>query len=109
MDLFEQEARAATQKNTPLAERMRPRRLEDFVGQEHLLTPGKPLQIAAQSGELVSMILWGPPGSGKTTLARILAQAAKADMFTLSAVSSGVADVREVLQKAVNNRQLGKA
>ncbi|MGH7496238.1 MAG: replication-associated recombination protein A [bacterium] len=109
MDLFEQEARAAARKNTPLAERLRPQRLEDFVGQEHLLAPGKPLQSAVQSGELVSMILWGPPGSGKTTLARILAQAAKADMFTLSAVSSGVAEVREVLQKAVNNRQLGKA
>jgi len=109
MNLFEQEARTAGQKNTPLAERMRPQRWEDFAGQEHLLAPGKPLHAAIQSGELTSMILWGPPGTGKTTLAKILAQAAKADLFTLSAVSSGVAEVREVLQKAMNNRQLGKA
>ncbi len=109
MDLFEQEARSASQKNTPLAERMRPQRLEDITGQENLLAPGKPLQAAVLSGELASLILWGPPGSGKTTLARILAQAAKADMFTLSAVSSGVAEVREILQKAAINRQLGKA
>lgn len=109
MDLFENEAREAMKQNTPLAERMRPQRVEDFVGQEHLLAPGKPLQGALQTGALTSMILWGPPGTGKTTLAKLLAQSAKADIFILSAVTSGIADVREVMQKAGNNRKVGKS
>lgn len=109
MDLFENEARDAMRQNTPLAERMRPQRVEDFVGQEHLLAPGKPLQGALQTGALTSMILWGPPGTGKTTLAKLLAQSAKADIFILSAVTSGIADVREVMQKAGNNRKVGKS
>jgi len=78
------------------------------VGQDHLLAPGKPLRAAFDTGEFGSMILWGPPGTGKTTLARLLANAMKADLFMLSAVTSGVADVRQVLQKAANNREVGK-
>lgn len=109
MDLFANEAREAAQHNTPLAERMRPQRMEDFVGQEHLLAPGKPLQAALQTGALASMILWGPPGTGKTTLAKLLAQSAQADIYILSAVTSGIADVREVMQKAGNNRKVGKS
>ncbi len=109
MDLFENEAREAARNNTPLAERMRPRRVEDFVGQEHLLAAGKPLQAVLQTGALTSMILWGPPGSGKTTLAKLLAHSAKADIYILSAVTSGIADVREVMQKAGNNRKVGKS
>ncbi len=109
MDLFENEARESVKQNTPLAERMRPQRVEDFVGQEHLLAPDKPLLATLQSGALASMILWGPPGSGKTTLAKLLANSAKADIYILSAVTSGIADVREVLQKAGNNRKVGKS
>lgn len=108
MDLFEQTAQENVQRSTPLAERMRPLRIDDFVGQEHLLAQGKPLRAAFESGEFGSLILWGPPGSGKTTLAKLLAGAARADFFMLSAVASGVSDVREVLQKAMNNRKVGK-
>lgn len=108
MDLFEQTAQENVQRSTPLAERMRPQRIDDFVGQEHLLAPGKPLRAAFESGEFGSIILWGPPGSGKTTLAKLLAGAARADFFMLSAVASGVSEVREVLQKAMNNRKVGK-
>lgn len=108
MDLFEQTAQENVQRSTPLAERMRPQRSDDFVGQEHLLAQGKPLRAAFESGEFGSIILWGPPGSGKTTLAKLLAGAARADFFMLSAVASGVSDVREVLQKAINNRKVGK-
>jgi putative ATPase len=108
MDLFEQSAREMMQQSQPLADRMRPQRLEDFVGQEHLLTPGKALFEAIQKKDLSSMILWGPPGCGKTTLAHLLAKAMHADFYVLSAVSSGVAEVRKILEKAAANRQLGK-
>jgi putative ATPase len=108
MDLFEKSARELAQQATPLADRMRPQRLEDFVGQEHLLSAGKALFEAQQKGDLSSMILWGPPGCGKTTLAHLLAKAMQADFYTLSAVSSGVAELRKVLEKAANNRRLGK-
>jgi putative ATPase len=84
----------------PLAEAMRPRRLEDVVGQRHLLAPGKPLEVAARAGKLHSMILWGPPGVGKTTLARLLAGACNAEFIALSAVFSGVKDIREAVQAA---------
>ena len=84
----------------PLAELMRPHRLEDVVGQRHLLAPGKPLEVAARAGKLHSMILWGPPGVGKTTLARLLAQAGSAEFIALSAVFSGVKDIREAVAQA---------
>jgi len=84
----------------PLAELMRPQRLEDVVGQRHLLDPGKPLEVAARSGKLHSMILWGPPGVGKTTLARLIARACNAEFIALSAVFSGVKDIREAVAKA---------
>jgi putative ATPase len=108
MDLFEKSSREMMQQTTPLADRMRPQRLEDFVGQEHLLAPGKALYETIQKKELASIILWGPPGCGKTTLAHLLAKAVQADFYTLSAVSSGVAEVRKILEKAAANRQLGK-
>jgi len=94
-DLFEAPNPAA-----PLAELMRPQRLEEVAGQRHLLAPGKPLEVAARSGKLHSMILWGPPGVGKTTLARLLAGAAKAEFIALSAVFSGVKDIREAVATA---------
>jgi len=84
----------------PLADLMRPHRVEDVVGQQHLLGEGKPLQIAATSGKLHSMILWGPPGVGKTTLARLLARASGAEFIALSAVLSGVKDIREAVDRA---------
>jgi putative ATPase len=84
----------------PLAERLRPRTLDEVVGQKHLLGPGKPLRAAFESGKPHSMILWGPPGSGKTTLARLMAQAFEAEFIALSAVLSGVKDIREAVQAA---------
>ncbi|MCM1512210.1 MAG: replication-associated recombination protein A [Oxalobacter formigenes] len=87
-------------KQAPLAERLRPASLEDMVGQQHLLGPGKPLRIAFEAGELHSMILWGPPGVGKTTFARLMADSFKAEFIALSAVLSGVKDIREAVEKA---------
>ena len=76
--------------NTPLADRIRPERLEDFVGQEKIIGPGKPLRQAIENDERQSIILWGPPGSGKTTLAKIIAKMTKAHFVPFSAVISGV-------------------
>lgn len=84
----------------PLAERLRPRTLDDVVGQSHLLGPGKPLRLAFESGKPHSMILWGPPGSGKTTLARLMAHAFDAEFIAISAVLSGVKDIREAIECA---------
>ena len=84
----------------PLAERLRPRTIGEVVGQRHLLGPGKPLAVAFHSGRLHSMILWGPPGSGKTTLARLMAGAFRAEFVAISAVLSGVKDIREAVQRA---------
>jgi putative ATPase len=86
--------------NTPLAERMRPIRLEDLIGQEHLSSPKSFLYKAIKSGNVPSLILWGPPGVGKTTIANIIANEIKAPFYTLSAISSGVKDIREVIEKA---------
>lgn len=89
----------------PLAERMRPQRFEDCLGQPQLLAPGRPLHQALASGHLHSMILWGPPGTGKTTLARLVASAAQAHFIQLSAVLAGVKDVREAVAEAQALRQ----
>jgi putative ATPase len=94
-DLFE-----AKEAPAPLAERMRPASIEDVVGQQHLLGPGKPLRLAFESGKPHSMILWGPPGVGKTTLARLMADAFDADFQALSAVLSGVKEIREAIARA---------
>ena len=88
----------------PLADRLRPKTLDEVVGQEHLLGPGKPLRLAFESGKLHSMILWGPPGTGKTTLARLMASAFDAEFIALSAVFSGVKDIREAVQAAEHVR-----
>lgn len=84
----------------PLAARMRPRNLDEYVGQPHLLGPGKPLRQAVESGNLHSMVLWGPPGTGKTTLARLMAGYARARFVTLSAVLAGVKDIRAAVEEA---------
>ncbi|HNC52360.1 MAG TPA: replication-associated recombination protein A [Accumulibacter sp.] len=86
--------------DAPLAEQLRPRTLAEVIGQRHLLGPGKPLALAFQSGELHSMILWGPPGVGKTTLARLMADAFAADFIAISAVFAGVRDIREAVARA---------
>ena len=88
----------------PLADRMRPRRLEEFIGQDHLLAPGKPLRQAIEAGHLHSMVLWGPPGSGKTTLARLIAGYCSAQFLSVSAVLAGVKDIREAVDKAKQAR-----
>src|SRR5829696_2316187 len=91
---------AASDSTRPLADRMRPRTLAEFVGQQHLLAPGKPLRQAIEAGRLHSMILWGPPGTGKTTLARLIARRADAHFIALSAVMAGVKDIRAAVAKA---------
>src|SRR3989440_6959983 len=84
----------------PLADALRPKSLDEVVGQQHLIGPGKPLRLAFETGRPHSMILWGPPGSGKTTLARLMAKTFDAEFIALSAVFSGVKDIREALQAA---------
>lgn len=91
-------------KMQPLAERMRPKSLEDYVGQQHLIGEGAVLRRMIDSGKISSFILWGPPGVGKTTLAGIIAEQLRLPFFTLSAISSGVKDIREVLEKAKHSR-----
>jgi len=108
MELFDQEAQKEISKSTPLADRMRPKSLADFVGQEHLVGENKVLRKAIESDELVSMIFWGPPGVGKTTLAEIIASETTSDFYQMSAVTAGVADIRKVLEKARVNRKLAK-
>ena len=94
-DLF-----GGAQPVAPLAEALRPKSIDEVVGQQHLLGPGKPLRLAFESGKPHSMILWGPPGSGKTTIARLMAKAFDAEFVALSAVFSGVKDIREAVQAA---------
>lgn len=92
----------------PLADRMRPRSPDEFFGQQHLLGEGKPLRLAIESGNLHSMIFWGPPGTGKTTLARMIAGHADAQFLTISAVLSGVKDIRAAVEQAKQARQMGR-
>ena len=106
MNLFDSPSKASTSAGQPpLAERMRPKNLDEVVGQEHLLAKGSPLRQLIEGGHIPSIIFWGPPGVGKTTLANLLAKQTDAQFFTLSAISSGVKEVRDVLQKA---RQFAK-
>ena len=95
---------ATADKTRPLADRMRPRSLEEYVGQQHLLAPGKPLRAAVEAGRLHSMILWGPPGTGKTTLARMIARRSDAQFLALSAVMAGVKDIRAAVEQAKEAR-----
>jgi putative ATPase len=99
----------ASEPPVPLAEQLRPRTLQEVIGQAHLLAPGRPLHTAFESGRLHSMILWGPPGVGKTTLARLLAGAVQADFIVLSAVLAGVKDIREAVEQARLARAHGRA
>src|SRR6185312_4828568 len=93
-------ASAAHARQAPLAERMRPRTLDEYVGQEHLLGPGKPLRLSIEGDDATSMIFWGPPGTGKTTLAKIIAQMTQASFIEFSAVLSGIKEIKQVMVEA---------
>ncbi len=107
-DLFSHEAQQQQLKYQPLAARMRPRNLDDYIGQEHLLSAGKPLREAIVRGHLHSMILWGPPGVGKTSLAKLFAEQAHARFESLSAVLSGVKEIRAAVAVAQQERVSGR-
>jgi putative ATPase len=100
--------RAVRDQSRPLAERMRPERLEDFAGQEHILGPGKPLRQQIENDRLSSVILWGPPGVGKTTLARIIAATTRSEFIPFSAVMGGIKEIKAVMADAEKFRHLGR-
>ena len=100
MSLFQPLPEQPRQRRRPLADRMRPRTLDEYVGQQHLSRPGKPLRLQIERDDPASMIFWGPPGSGKTTLAKIIAHVTKADFIEFSAVLSGIKEIKQVMVDA---------
>src|SRR5215468_5726927 len=105
--LFEEDKPVETPASVPMAERLRPRNLDEVLGQEHLLGPGKPLRTAIERDQVPSMILWGPPGVGKTTLAQVIANVTRSDFVRFSAVLSGIKEIKEVMAAAERTRRLG--
>src|SRR5690606_12224902 len=105
-ELFEERAGDWASKGVPLAARMRPHDLDEFVGQEDVIGPGRPLRLMIERDEVPSIILWGPPGAGKTTLASIIARRTKRHFERVSAVSSGVADLRRAVEDARERRRV---
>src|SRR5215472_15222165 len=107
MGLFEAVPKpgAGTDAERPLADRMRPRTLEEFAGQQHILAPGKPLRLQIERDDTGSLIFWGPPGSGKTTLAKIIAGMTQAEFIEFSAVLSGIKEIKQVMADAERARQ----
>ncbi len=112
MSLFDATPLSAEQaeekSRRPLADRMRPQTLDEYVGQEHILGPGKPLRAQIESGHLTSLILWGPPGSGKTTLAAVIAAQSKSEFLRFSAVLSGIKEIKAVMADAEKAKRLGR-
>jgi putative ATPase len=110
MSLFDPDPLASLKDDSqrPLAERMRPETLDDFVGQQHILGPGKPLRMQIERDQLGSIILWGPPGVGKTTLARIIARMTRCDFIPFSAVLSGIKEIKTVMADAERSRRVGR-
>src|SRR5215475_9607331 len=109
MGLFEPPPSIETSadRSRPLADRMRPRSLDEFVGQEHLIGPGKALRAQIERDDVGSLIFWGPPGTGKTTLAKIIARMTRADFIEFSAVLSGIKEIKQVMADAERARQYG--
>ena len=107
MTLIEGAAEAGGEAQQPLASRMRPRDLSEFVGQEHLVGEGKILRQMIERDQIPSMILWGPPGVGKTTLANVVANATKAEFVNYSAVTSGIKEIKEIMARAESGRRVG--
>src|ERR1700730_12553380 len=101
------DAHAPTDRTRPLADRMRPRTLDEFVGQKHMIGPGKPLRTQIDRDDAGSLIFWGPPGTGKTTLAKIIAGMTKADFLEFSAVLAGIKEIKQVMADAERARQYG--
>ena len=103
-DLFDIQRQQLVEKEAPLAARMRPRTLDEFIGQEHILGPGRLLRRAIQADQLCCVIFYGPPGTGKTTLARVIANTTRAHFIAINAVLAGVKDIREVTEEAQQQR-----
>src|SRR5512142_2233052 len=103
--LFEEPESTNTKARPPLAERMRPRTFDEFVGQQDVIGPDRPLRTAIERDELQSIILWGPPGTGKTTLARVIAEATRAHFIAFSAVLSGIKEIKDVMAEAQRMRR----
>src|SRR3990170_2048367 len=108
MELFEKKIKTQIEKISPLADRMRPRTIEEVVGQSHLLGPGKFIKRLIEKKDLISIIIWGQPGTGKTTLANIIANEIGVNFVSFSAVLSGVKEIREVVKEAQDELRLRK-